>query len=151
MAADKQMEILKIIRDWQDLIENAKNKYVFGKALNQTLFKRCMKSAFEWFLLDKEPKYQFDRFETDLYGLIFAYSCIPAVTISDNSLKYEASLHVAGVFAEAILHPEVVVIDGYKLISDGFLVKGEFKTAIYDFKTGDMKDYIELVKIGYWD
>ena len=151
MKNDKQADILKIIRDWKELIENAQEKYVFGKALNKALFKRCMKSAFEWFLLDKEPKHQFDRFETDLYGHIFAYSRIPVVMDSENTLLFEASLHSAGILASAILHPEVVSIDGYKLIDDGFLINGEFKAVAYDFKKGDLKDYIELVKIGYWD
>ena len=151
IANDKAAKIMDITNDWHDLIFEAQSKYVFGKPLNHKLFKQCMKSAFEWFLKDKEPKYQFDRFETNLYGLIRGYSCIPAFIESRYSLKFKASLHAASILAGAVLHPETMTVDGYKLIKNDFYIGNEFKSAVYDFETGDLKDYTELVKSGFWD
>lgn len=151
MKKDDISTVMSISNDWAELIEYAQTEYVFGDPMDYDLFKKCMKSTFEYFLLSKEPKYSFDRFETELYGLVRAYSYIPAITDNENRVTFEASTHAAGILAYAILHSEVVKIEGYKLIDDGFLVDGKFRDITYDFEIGDMHDYIELVKIGYWD
>ena len=148
IANDKAAKIMDITNDWHDLIFEAQPKYVFGKPLNHKLFKQCMKSAFEWFLKDKEPKYQFDRFETELYGLIRGYSGIPAIIKSRYSLKFEASLHAADTLAGAVPHPVAVTVDASSLLYD-FYVDGEFKAAVYDFEAGDLKDYAALIKTGF--
>lgn len=115
---------------------------------------QCMKSAFEVFLLNQDitqHKQVFSWEETDLFSEIYAYSCLPAIVESSCSEKFKASTHAAGVLAATIMHPETVEIDCYRLIDDGFLVKGEFKAVVYDFEKGDLKDFPELVQIGYWD
>ena len=58
--------------------------------------------------------------------------------------------HAAGIFSYAILHPEAVMMENGKM-TDEFRVDGKFKPVEYDFESGDLKDYIELVKIGFWD
>lgn len=114
-----------------------------------------MKSAFEVFLLNQDITQHKQVFisweETDLFSEIYAYSCLPAIVESSCSEKFKASTHAAGVLAATIMHPETVEIDGYRLIDDGFLVKGEFKAVVYDFEKGDLKDFLELVQIGYWN
>ena len=31
------------------------------------------------------------------------------------------------------------------------MIDGDFKPVTYDFEVGDMSDYVELVKMHYWD
>lgn len=95
MNSNRQSDILKIISDWSELIDDAQINGIAGEAIDYNLFRHCIKSAFEWLLLDKKPKNQFDRFETYLYAEIFAYSQIPAVTLSENSRLFETSLYLA--------------------------------------------------------
>ncbi len=149
-----QTEVWKVRNEWQTLIFEAREKYVFGKRINQKLFSQCMKSAFEVFLLNQDTsqhKQVFSWEEADLLSKIYAYSCLPAIVESSYSQRFEASTHAAGILAQAIMHPETMEIDGYRLIDDGFLVKGEFKTIVYDFNKGDLKDILGLVQMGYWN
>ena len=82
--------------------------------------------------------------------MINGYSCIPAVTESEFSEEFEASTHVAAELAQAIINPEVYVFNGSKMIFE-YIVNDEFKPVTFDFETGDLSDYIELVKMHYWD
>ena len=141
--------LLHITNEWEELIDNAQCNYVFGDPLDLELFKKCMNDAYLYFTGNRTTPNTFDKFETMLYGQIYGYSCIPAITYN-NSPLFKASLNAAGCFAHAILHPETVGLSNGRMV-DHFLVNDQFKTVIYDFESGDLKDYIELVEIGFWD
>ena len=137
-----------VITDWEELIEHAKNVCVFGDPLDTALFKRCMKDAFEILSVGKE-KAAFDRLEMELYGKIFGYSCIPAVTESEDSVPFQASLLAAGDLAEALIHPERYRFDSGRITAkDEYLIDGEVVEAGYDFETGYLDKYIRLIEEG---
>ncbi len=138
--------------DWNELLDNAHAKFVYGESFNKTQFTKCMRKAYEYFILKKTDHSSFDIWETELYGSIREYSGIPAVIEGKRSVEFKASTCLAGCFAQSILHPEMVVFDGYVYQDNGFYIgDGEFKTLKYNFKSGDLKDFIEMVRIGYWD
>ena len=141
---------IEINEAWQELIELAQNRCVFGEQLDAELFRTCMKDAYEYFVVGKEEKASFNKIEATIYGLIYGYSCIPAVTDSDYSDEFEASTHIAAELAQAIMHPEVFTFENSKMIYE-FMIDGDFKPVTYDFEVGDMSDYVELVKMHYWD
>lgn len=140
--------ILDVITGWEELLEHAKNECVFGDPLDTTLFKSCMKDAFEILSVGKE-KTSFYRSETELYGKIFGYSCIPAVTESEDSVLFQASLFAAGDLAGALIHPERYRFENSRIISnDEYLIDDEVVEAGYDFETGDQNNYIRLIEEG---
>lgn len=143
-------DYFEIAEEWETLIEAAQRSYVFGEKTDAKLFKRCMKDAFKFFEAGKENKTSFSKTEVSLYGLIYGYSLIPAVTESEFSDEFEASARAAAELAQAIIHPEVFAFEDSKMIYE-FMVDGDFKPVVYDFETGDLSDYIELVKMHYWD
>ena len=135
--------------EWEELIENGRSEGVFGEPLDTELFRECMKDSFA-FLCSRERKTAYDEAEVRLYGLLCGYSSIPAVTESEYSEEFEASTRAAGVLAQAIIHPEALRFEGSKMICD-FMIDGEFFPAAYDFESGDLEDYIKLVRLHYWD
>lgn len=147
---DKIKQLISIIEDWEELIDHARYECTFDEPLDIALFKRCMKEAYGYFFPEKALSRVFETFEAELFGKICAYSYVPAVTEGENSVLFDASTHAAGMFSYAILHPEAVNMENGKMI-DELRVDGEFKPVEYDFESGDLKDYIELVKIGFWD
>ena len=143
--------IFDVVTDWESLIEHAKNECVFGDPLDTDLFKRCMKDAFEILSVGKE-KAAFDRLEMELYGKIFAYSCIPAVTESEDSMLFQASLFAAGDLAEAFIRPERYRFESSGIFSeDEYLIDGEVVEAGYDIEIGDLDNYIRLIEEGLLD
>lgn len=140
--------IFDVITDWESLIEHAKNECVFGDPLDTELFASCMKNAFAILSVGKE-KTAFDRSEMELYGKIYGYSCIPAVTESEDSLLFQASLYAAGDLAEALIRPERYRFESSGIIpEDEYLIDGEVIEAGYDFETGDLNNYIRLIEEG---
>lgn len=81
---------------------------------------------------------------------IYGYSCIPAVTESDDSLLFEASLRAAGNLVWAILHPGAIRLKDSKMISE-IMLDGEVQEVVYDFETENMKDYVRLAEEGLSD
>ncbi len=148
MANENHLELRNAAEYWFDLILEAQEQYVFGEPINQDLFKKCMKTTFECMVKGKEPKYQFDRFEAELYGYVYAYSQMPVVTECENSDEFKASIHAAGELAYTIMHPEAIVVEGDKIISYNY---SGVEKVTYDFVSGDLADYIELAKRGYWN
>ncbi len=140
----------EVYNDWIELIYHAKNECVFGDPLDEDLFANCMKDAFECLGVGKDIKDTFGRVEVSLYGLIRGYSCIPAVTQSEDSVVFEASLRAAADLAGAYLHPEIYKFEENKIIYS-YMLDGEFKDVVYDFETGDLGDYIELIESGFGD
>lgn len=136
--------------EWQELIWMAKYRCVFGEQLDTELFKSCMKDAYEFLAVGKEKKVSFTREEVELYGLIYGYSCIPAATKSECSDEFEASTHIAFNLAHSITCPEVYTFEDSKMIYE-YRINNGFKPVIYDFETGDMSAYVELVEMHYWD
>jgi len=136
--------------EWQELIWMAQYRCVFGEQLNAELFKSCMKDAYEFFAVGKEKKDSFTRKEVELYGLIYGYSCIPAVTKSECSDEFEASIHIAFDLVHSITCPEVHTFEDSKMTYE-YRINDGFKPVIYDFETGDMSAYVELVEMHYWD
>ena len=145
--------IINTINNWHELLECARTEYIFGAALDKKLYKKCMEEAFEHFFVNnrvhENDDTSFDKLSVNLYGLIFAYSQIPAVTDTDDTLLFEASTRAARGLANAILHPETITIDNYKLIDDNYVIDNKFRAFTYDFKSGDLKDYMELVELEY--
>lgn len=140
--------IFDVITDWEELIEHAKNECVFGDPPDMELFKSCMKDAFEILSVGKE-KASFDRSETELYGKIFGYSCIPAVTESEDSMLFQASLYAASDLAGALIHPERYRFESGRITAkDEYLIDDEAVEAGYDFETGDLDKYITLIEEG---
>ena len=140
----------RINAEWQDLIWMAQESCVFGEPLDTELFKTCMKDAYEFFAVGKEKKDSFTREEVELYGLIYGYSCIPAVTKSECSDEFEASTHIAASLANSIRIPEAYIFEDSKMTYE-YRIDDGFKPVTYDFERGDMSDYIELVEMHYWD
>lgn len=142
-------ETLEVCDAWQELIDHAKNECVFGDPLDTELFKSCMKDAFE-ILFASGRKESFEMVEAELLCQVYGYSCIPAVTESDDSLLFEASLCAAGNLAWAILHPGANRLKDSKMISE-IMLDGKVQEVVYDFETGNMKDYVRLVEEGLSD
>lgn len=140
-------ETLEVCDAWQELINHAKNECVFGDPLDTELFKSCMKDAFDC-LTACEGKETFKASEAELLCQIYGYSCIPAVTESDDSPVFEASIHAAGNLVWAILHPGTIRLKGSKMISEIML---DGQEVVYDFETGNMKNYVRLAEEGLWD
>lgn len=143
-------ETLEVCNAWQELIDHAKNECVFGDPLDTELFKSCMKDAFDC-LTACEGKEMFKASEAELLCQIYGYSCIPAVTESDDSPVFEASIHAAGNLVWAILHPGAIPGDirlkDSKMIRE-IMLDDEVQEVVYDFETGNMKDYVRLVEEG---
>ncbi|MCR4615617.1 MAG: hypothetical protein K5756_05660 [Clostridiales bacterium] len=143
--------IFDVITDWEELIEQAKNECVFGDPLDTELFESCMKNAFETLSVGKE-RTAFDRSEMELYGKIFGYSCIPAVTESEDSTLFQASLYAAGDLAEALIRPERYRFEISRIMAkDEYIIDGEVIEAGYDFETGSLDNYIRLIEEGLLD
>jgi hypothetical protein len=142
-------ETLEVCDAWQELIDHAKNECVFGDPLDTELFKSCMKDAFEC-LFASGRKESFEMVEAELLCQVYGYSCIPAVTESDDSLLFEASLCAAGNLAWAILHPGAIRLKDSKMISE-IMLDGKVQEVVYDFETGNMKDYVRLAEEGLSD
>ena len=146
--------LFQTIQDWQELIDEANYQYVFGEPIDEVLFKNCMKKTYEYFFVKNEPKSFFDHEETRLYGLVFAYFSIPVVTDNENSVLFEASLHAAGDLADAILYADNYVFEDNKMICNyekKYADSEGVNSVTYDFESGDLNEYISLVKIHYWD
>ena len=145
---------VRIICEWEGVIMEAQmDGYMFGKPMDEGHFTEAMKLAFDWFFADGKPQNQFDRFDIEIYGMIKAYAEIQLVERSEDSKIFEACTYAAGLLAFSILHPEdeEVRIEGTKILDSGFTVGGKTRTVTYDFETGDLGDYIELIEMGYWD
>ena len=78
---------------------------------------------------------------------------MPPVIQSENSALFKASLNAAADFAEFILYPGVVTLNGSRMeYGLRIMNSGEEeynRTIVYDFKTGDLSDYIDVVENGY--
>ena len=142
-------ETLEVCDAWQELIDHAKNECVFGDPLDTELFKSCMKDAFDC-LTAREGKEMFNASEAELLCQIYGYSCIPVVTESDDSPVFEASIHAAGNLVWAILHPGAIRLKDSKMISE-IMLDGKVQEVVYDFETGNMKDYVRLAEEGLSD
>lgn len=142
-------EIHEICDMWQELIDHAKNECVFGDPLDTELFKSCMKDAFEY-LSASEGKEMFNASEAELLCQIYGYSCIPAVTESEDSILFEASVHAAGNLAWAVFHSETFRFEDCKMIGR-IMLDGEMQEVVYDFETGNMEDYVRLAEEGLLD
>ena len=142
-------EIYEVCSNWDALLEHAKNECVFGDSLDMALFKRCMQDAFVCLMRVKERE-AFDRAEMELYGRIYAYSCLPAATESEDAALFEASLYAAGDLAEAWIHPEQYRFEDHKLISQNtYQIDDESIEACYNFESGDMDNYLRLIEEGF--
>lgn len=138
-----------IAEEWKNLIKCVHYEYVFGEPLDNELFKECMKDIYDYFCIGKEKKKSYNSRDMQLYGLICGYSYIPAVTESDFSDEFGASLLAAFTLSEGILHPTARNFQGSKMICKVQVGHGEFKSFIYDFETGDLTDFVELARMGF--
>ena len=138
---------------WDELLDHAKEECVFGQPLNTALFKECMIKAFEELLLGKEPKEFFDSEEVGFIGTIFSYANMPAPKTGKNSILFDASMHAANDLAMAILYRDSYTIDDYRIHFNLLDDDEDHVRVFYDFKTGDLADYIEVVEIerGIWE
>ena len=99
-----QPDIGLILNEWEELIECARNEYVFDEPLDAELFRRCIKRSYEYFLSKGEATTSFDILEVELYARIYAYSIIPAVTLGENTAVFAASTGVAVALADMIVN-----------------------------------------------
>ena len=141
-------DIFGIIYEWEDLIEDT---------FNIDLFKECMNDAYHCFFPENQRKEQLEKEEIKLYGKIAAYSMLPVFIDSEDPILHEASLLAAHDFEEFILWPGVVRLNGSKMEYAVRIVNSENdeevynQNIVYDFETGDLSDYIELIESGYQD
>ena len=142
-----QPDIGLILNYWEELIECARNEYVFDEPLDAELFRKCIKRSYEYFLSKGEATTSFDILEVELYARIYAYSIIPAVTLGENTAVFAASTGVAAALADMIVNG--ILDDG--IISKNCFIDDQPKSFIYDVNKGDLSDYIEAARMGLFD
>lgn len=142
-----------LLNDWYDLFSRTRDFCAFGdneddewcESFDYNAFVKCMKEAFHYFFADKERPQNLTPKEIEVYGLIFAYSQLQVLTLSNDSDKFEASALAAEEMANTIRDPNYAGLDGTKLLwfcleNDGRLLKYE-----YDIEAGDLSDFIKAV------
>ena len=128
-------DIMEIVYSWIDLIEAAKDEYIFNEPMDLELFKKCMKETFEVFIKTDEVKSSFSKEEMLLFAQVYAYQHLIPVEDGENSQVFEASCRAAYLFARTILNPDVSTIDGYKMI---YIDHNSPNDLIYDFESGNL-------------
>lgn len=141
-----------LLIDWYGLFTSTRDYYCLGSGdeddewyepFDYNAFVKCMKEAYQYFFADKERPQNLTPKEIEVYGLIFAYSQLQVLNLTDDCDKFEASALAAEEMANTIRDPDYVGLDGTKLIGlflndDGKLIKYE-----YDIETGDLSDFIK--------
>ena len=133
-------DIMEISYDWINLIEAAKDEYIFNKPMDLELFKKCMKDTFEVFIKTDEVKNSFNKEEMFLFAQVYAYQHLISVEEGNNSKIFDASCKAAYIFARTILNPDVSIIDGYKMT---YTNQNTQKALVYDFESGDLDSFME--------
>lgn len=141
-----------LLIDWYRLFTRTRDDYCMGSGdeddvwyepFDYNAFVKCMKEAYQYFFADKERPQNLTPKEIELYGLIFAYSQLKALNLTDDSDEFEASALAAEEMANTIRNPDYAGLDGTKLIAIFLNNDGETQRYEYDIETGDLSDFIK--------
>lgn len=140
-----------LLIDWYDLFSRTGEFCAFGddeddewcEPFDHHAFVKCMKEAYQYFFAYKERPQALMPKEIELYGVIFAYSQLRVITLSEDSDKFEASALVAEEMANTIRDPNYAGLKGTKLMGFALNEDGNLQKYEYDIETGDLSDFIK--------
>ena len=104
-ARQLRIDILDLREEWQELLVRAKERYIFDEVFDSEEFTCCVKDAQKYFFSGEEYKTLTTRKEIETYGIIFAYSQIPAIHDSENGRLFRSSTLIAYKLANKIRNP----------------------------------------------
>ena len=133
--------IFDTISSWEELIDKANERFIYGDTLETDLFRLCMREAYVWFFVNGETNDFFNKAEEQLYTAICTYSKIEPLCIGEYTPQFKATISVSKDFTKAVKNPGLFRIADRQMTQE-YIEDSEVKQKVYDFETGDLKDYL---------